>query len=240
MSKKVVLTREASKNKPWQTYFSQNGYEVMSIPLIKTQPIKINLSREQQETDWLFLTSANAVEYFFTNQYERSNYKIAVIGEKTKEKLAEFGHEPSFVPSIYQSEVFLEEWLNENPEKTSILLPQSNLSRTIIKDTLIEKGYIVFSIELYETIFPEASKKLLTEQLKLNETQIIVFASPSAWKNFYYIAKSFPAQKEKWHIASIGSITTEAILADGWEVKYQPKTFTMKHLADLIIQEELK
>ncbi|MBA5760257.1 uroporphyrinogen-III synthase, partial [Escherichia coli] len=74
--------------------------------------------------------------------------------------------------------------LNENPEKTSILLPQSNLSRTIIKDTLIEKGYIVFSIELYETIFPEASKKLLTEQLKLNETQIIVFASPSAWKNF--------------------------------------------------------
>ncbi|HHP9958640.1 TPA: uroporphyrinogen-III synthase, partial [Listeria monocytogenes] len=171
MSKKVVLTREASKNKPWQTYFSQNGYEVMSIPLIKTQPIKINLSREQQETDWLFLTSANAVEYFFTNQYERSNYKIAVIGEKTKEKLAEFGHEPSFVPSIYQSEVFLEEWLNENPEKTSILLPQSNLSRTIIKDTLIEKGYIVFSIELYETIFPEASKKLLTEQLKLNETQ---------------------------------------------------------------------
>ncbi|HEL8270997.1 TPA: uroporphyrinogen-III synthase, partial [Listeria monocytogenes] len=26
----------------------------------------------------------------------------------------------------------------------------------------------------------------------------------------------------------------------GWEVKYQPKTFTMKHLADLIIQEELK
>ncbi|EKZ4955801.1 uroporphyrinogen-III synthase, partial [Listeria monocytogenes] len=24
------------------------------------------------------------------------------------------------------------------------------------------------------------------------------------------------------------------------EVKYQPKTFTMKHLADLIIQEELK
>ncbi|EHU9855126.1 uroporphyrinogen-III synthase, partial [Listeria monocytogenes] len=129
MSKKVVLTREASKNKPWQTYFSQNGYEVMSIPLIKTQPIKINLTREQQETDWLFLTSANAVEYFFTNQYERSNYKIAVIGEKTKEKLAEFGHEPSFVPSIYQSEVFLEEWLNENPEKTSILLPQSNLSR---------------------------------------------------------------------------------------------------------------
>lgn len=49
-----------------------------------------------------------------------------------------------------------------------------------------------------------------------------------------------PAQKEKWHIASIGSITTEAIIADGWEVKYQPKTFTMKHLADLIIQEELK
>ncbi len=47
-------------------------------------------------------------------------------------------------------------------------------------------------------------------------------------------------KKEKWHIASIGSITTEAIIADGWEVKYQPKTFTMKHLADLIIQEELK
>ncbi|MCB2813668.1 uroporphyrinogen-III synthase, partial [Listeria monocytogenes] len=28
MSKKVVLTRVASKNKPWQTYFSQNCYVV--------------------------------------------------------------------------------------------------------------------------------------------------------------------------------------------------------------------
>lgn len=54
MSKKVVLTREANKNKPWQTYFSQNGFEVTSIPLIKTRPIKMDLSREQQQTDWLF------------------------------------------------------------------------------------------------------------------------------------------------------------------------------------------
>lgn len=44
----------------------------------------MDLSREQQQTDWLFLTSANAVEYFFTNQHERFNYKIAVIGEKQK------------------------------------------------------------------------------------------------------------------------------------------------------------
>lgn len=101
MSKKVVLTREASKNKPWQTYFSQNGYEVMSIPLIKTQPIKINLSREQQETDWLFLTSANAVEYFFTNQYERSNYKIAVMA-KNKRKVGRIWSRTKFCP-IYLS-----------------------------------------------------------------------------------------------------------------------------------------
>ncbi|EIO5735241.1 uroporphyrinogen-III synthase [Listeria monocytogenes] len=240
MNKKVVLTREASKNQPWQTYFAQKGFAVVSIPLIKTLPKKINLSREQLETEWLFLTSANAVEYFFMNQPGEAHYKIAVIGEKTREKLAEYGYNPSFVPSIYQSEMFLEEWLNESPEKTSVLLPQSNLSRSIIKDTLTENGYLVHSVELYETVFPENSKIKLAELLNSNDTHIIIFASPSAWKNFYSIAKSLPVQKEKWHIASIGSITTEAILADGWEVKYQPKTFTMKHLADLIIQEELK
>ncbi|EAG9222302.1 uroporphyrinogen-III synthase [Listeria monocytogenes] len=240
MNKKVVLTREASKNQSWQTYFAQKGFEVVSIPLIKTRPKKISLSHEQLETEWLFLTSANAVEYFFMNQPGEVHYKIAVIGEKTREKLAEYGYNPSFVPSIYQSEMFLKEWLNENPEKTSVLLPQSNLSRSIIKDTLTDKGHLVHPVELYETVFPENSKTKLAELLNSNETHLIIFASPSAWKNFYSIAKSFPVQKEKWHIASIGSITTKAILADGWEVKYQPKTFTMKHLADLIIQEELK
>ncbi|MCD2253594.1 uroporphyrinogen-III synthase [Listeria marthii] len=240
MIKKVVLTREASKNKPWQTYFSQNGFNVESIPLIETHPKKFNLNQEQQAADWLFLTSVNAVEYFFANQCVEMNYKFAVIGEKTQEKLAEFGYTPSFVPSAYQSEVFLSEWLNEYPNQTSILLPQSNLSRSIIKDTLIEKGHLVFSIELYETSFPEHSKTMLAKQLKLNEKQIIIFASPSAWKNFYSIAKTFPNQKENWRIASIGNVTTEAILADGWSVTYQPKTFTMKHLADLIIQEEFK
>ncbi|QKI93104.1 uroporphyrinogen-III synthase, partial [Listeria monocytogenes] len=83
MNKKVVLTREASKNQPWQTYFGQNGFAVVSVPLIKTRPKKISLSREQLEAEWLFLTSANAVEYFFMNQPGEAHYKIAVIGEKT-------------------------------------------------------------------------------------------------------------------------------------------------------------
>ncbi|MBC2329681.1 uroporphyrinogen-III synthase [Listeria swaminathanii] len=240
MIKKIVLTREASKNKPWQAYFSQNGFEVESIPLIETQPKKFSLNREQQAAEWLFLTSVNAVEYFFANQKSKTNYNIAVIGEKTKEKLAEYGYNPSFVPSVYQSEVFLAEWLSQNESQTSILLPQSNLSRSIIEDTLIKKGHQVLPIELYETSFPENSKVMLINWLKQNETQIFIFASPSAWKNFYSIAKSFPNQKENWRIASIGSVTTKAILADRWAVTYQPKTFTMKHLADLIIQEELK
>lgn len=81
----------------------------------------MDLSREQQQTDWLFLTSANAVEYFFTNQHERFNYKIAVIGEKTKEKLAEFGHEPNFVPSIYQSEVFFRRMAKRKPRENKYL-----------------------------------------------------------------------------------------------------------------------
>ncbi|MBC1908918.1 uroporphyrinogen-III synthase [Listeria innocua] len=240
MIKKIVLTREASKNKPWQDYFSQNGFDVESIPLIETHPKKISLSLKQKEADWLFLTSANAVEYFFNEQVSKLNYKIAVIGEKTKEKLAEYGYKPNFVPSVYQSEVFLSEWLSENTSQTSILLPQSNLSRTIIEDTLTQNGHLVFPIELYETSFPENSQTILIEQLQLEEKRIIIFASPSAWKNFYMIAKQFSIKNENWRIASIGNITTEAILADGWEVTYQPKTFTMKHLADLIIQEEFK
>lgn len=240
MIKKIILTREANKNKPWNEYFSQNGFTVESIPLIETYPKHIIFDLAQKEADWVFLTSVNAVEYFFATQIDKAHYKYAVIGERTKEKLAEYGYKPAFVPSIYQSEVFLSEWLNENQQQTRILLPQSNLSRAIMEDTLIAKGHLVSPIVLYETIFPNDSKALLKKQLQLNEKKIIVFASPSAWKNFYSIAGSFSNQKDNWCIASIGNVTTEAILADGWKVTYQPKTFTMKHLADLIIQEELK
>ncbi len=36
MIKKIILTREANKNKPWNEYFSQYGFTVESIPLLKT------------------------------------------------------------------------------------------------------------------------------------------------------------------------------------------------------------
>ncbi|MBC1756997.1 uroporphyrinogen-III synthase [Listeria seeligeri] len=240
MIKKVVLTREASKNIKWQTYFEKNGFLVDSMPLIETKPQKVVFTSEQQNVEWIFFTSVNAVEYFFKQHKVTKPYKYAVIGEKTKEKLADYGHSPSFIPTVYQTEPFLSEWLEKHPEKTSILLPKSNLSRTVMEDTLKEKGYVIFPVELYETIFPNKSKSLLKQFFAQNEKQIIIFASPSAWKNFYSVAKNFPSQKGNWRIASIGNITTKAIEADGYEVTYQAETFTMKNLADLIIQEEYK
>ncbi|MBC1516138.1 uroporphyrinogen-III synthase [Listeria immobilis] len=240
MIKKIVLTREKTKNKQWQEYFIQNGFEVYQIPLIETRPKKVVLTSKQLEAEWLFFTSVNAVEYFFEKQPLNYTYKFAVIGEKTKEKLAEYGISPNFIPTQYQTEVFLSEWLNQYPEKTSILLPKSNLSRTIMEDTLTTKGHSVFPVELYETTAPAKSESALITLLRGNEKQIIIFASPSAWKNFYAVAKKFPNQKENWRIASIGNITTKAIVADGWKVTYQAENFTMKHLVDLIIQEEYK
>lgn len=52
--------------------------------------------------------------------------------------------------------------------------------------------------------------------------------------------KTSQTKKKNWRIASIGNVTTKAIVTDGWDVTYQAETFTMKHLADLIIQEEYK
>ncbi|AIS59961.1 uroporphyrinogen-III synthase [Listeria ivanovii] len=240
MIKKIILTREANKNKKWQTYFIQNGFEVEQVPLIETRPRNISFTSMQLEAEWIFFTSANAVTYFFARQNVIQPYKYAVIGEQTSEKLAEYGFSPSFIPSAYQTEIFLAEWLNRYPEKTSVLLPKSNLSRTIIEETLNEKGYFVFPVELYETIVPTASRLELITIFARDEKQIIIFASPSAWKSFYAVAKNFPNQKENWRIASIGNVTTKAIVTDGWDVTYQAETFTMKHLADLIIQEEYK
>lgn len=240
MRRVVVLTREAKKNKIAQKKLENASIPTISIPLIETTPLKVDEKMKFSNYDWLFFTSQNAVHYFFW-QYKTcpATVKIAVIGTKTEEALIEKGFHADFLPSKFETDIFIHEWLEQVEGKPSILFPQSLKGRSVISDLLSQKGFIIKRLFLYDTVMPQnaplALKKLFAEESYF----YITFASPSAWKNFKKICEE-TAFNGHYQIVSIGPVTSDIIRRDGYHVAFQPEIYTMDALLDLLIKEFLK
>lgn len=240
MNKKIILTRAEHDNKKWVTFLRERHLPVATLPLIETKPIAFSITHSYE---WIFFTSAKTVHYF-AKQYDLQSFpaKIAVIGSKTKTTLQAYGRVADFEPSEFVAEVFLKEWLIENPKSGRILLPKSNLARDIIAKTLRENEYTIDEVTIYHTIMPESSEKKFINLMKESDYLLLfTFASPSAWQHFNKLCIENNVSMDEVTIASIGPVTTKVIEEAGYFVNYQPTdTYTMAALIDKILREEQK
>lgn len=235
MAKHVLLTREASKNMPWLDMLESAGFRVSAVPMIETRPHPCD--EVLDEYDWIIFTSANTVRYFFEQQAViPKKIKIAVIGEKTTEALALYGYSPHFQPSLFTTDVFIEEWLALGLVSQRIFLPKSNIARDEIAKRFAQSGHLVKENVIYETGFPEEAINQLQSVIHSQPIDIAIFASPSAWRHFL---KSYAGDIKSLKIASIGPVTTEAIKKSGFSVAYEPDNYTMQQICELLIEGEI-
>ncbi len=236
MDKQLLYTRQEPCPQRIHQQFNTCGIQLIEIPLIQVEKIQVGFPKEKN--DWLFFTSANAVHFFDFSKIDPAT-KIAAIGDRTQQALMDYKLKVDFVPSSFYTEIFLQEWLAMYPDKKQkILVPISCQSRHLIKAVLTEKGYEVNELPLYQTIFPEASKMKVRNFFKhAFPLDCALFASPSAWKNFYHELKENMHNYSNLKIASIGPITTKAIEQDHFQVSYQPDTYNMSALFSLLLKE---
>ena len=101
MVKKIIFTREQAPDSAWLAEIRQAGFETHHVPLIRCQslPLPEAVQAILSEADWVFFTSAVAVEAF--SPYLKADYQIATIGPQTSQALDKLGRDCDFQASSH-------------------------------------------------------------------------------------------------------------------------------------------
>ncbi|WP_026906346.1 uroporphyrinogen-III synthase [Paucisalibacillus globulus] len=190
--KNVLVTREASQAKLFTEQLLKNGAEVVEVPLLKIacKCSKENIKelRHLDKFNWVFFTSVNGVDCFFDmlekNSMHIPNVKIAVVGHKTEEALNRYGYQAEIVPSRYDGETLVKEFLEKYEDIGQVLLVQGSRSRDVIEKGLSEAGIIYQTLVVYETIYNMDAREQLQKVLETTMFDFITFTSPSTVEAF--------------------------------------------------------
>ncbi|MFW5756365.1 MAG: uroporphyrinogen-III synthase [Tangfeifania sp.] len=245
-NKLFISTRPAGRSDEMKRLFENAGARLLEMPLIKIEPLPVSAEEKKllkniEKFDWLILTSANGVHHFFETFRKISagklpgQLKIAVIGNKTQEKLAEYGYSPDFINPGNTAEDFSEAFkknLQKEKEHPDVLLALGKLARTVIQDQL--KGIANCTrIDFYTTVIPESVDQNIIQQIKEDRYEMLIFTSPSGIKNFLKIAGT--QHPEKLRVACIGETTAHTAGENNIEPLVVAEEASAKGLFDSII-----
>jgi uroporphyrinogen III methyltransferase/synthase len=114
--KTVLVTRAAERAVEFTTLLSARGARVIELPALTIGPPSswegVDRALEVLSSfDWLLLTSANAVNYFFDRLTELqkdardlAGVRLAVVGKKTAQVLRDRGLRADFMPTDFQGD----------------------------------------------------------------------------------------------------------------------------------------
>lgn len=216
--KSILVTRAAEQSSKFTTLLQQQGAEVVEMPALEIVPPSdwTALDRaiaDLKQFDWLILTSANGVEYFFS-RLNASGYdvralggvKIAVVGRKTAAVLQTKQLKPDLIPPDYVADSLAANF-PESLAGQKLLFPRVETGgREMLVRELSDRGAEVVEVPAYQSRCPERIDPLAWQALKQKQIDIVTFASSKTVKNFYRLLQQADS-------AAIDSILSGVCLA---------------------------
>ena len=253
--KTILVTRSASTSQAAQfgSRLQSQGATVVELPALEIGPPSSwaeldGAIARLREFDWLILTSANAVDYFLERLFGQlqdvralAGIKIAVVGDKTANRLKERGLQPDFVPPAFVADS-LAEHLPGPVEGARILFPRVETGgrEVLIKD-LNSKGAAVTEVAAYQSRCPESIVPAALEALQSRRVDVLTFASAKTVHHFcQMLERSQPDTSwQRWIegvcIASIGPQTSKACASLLGRVDVEAKEYTLDGLVGAIV-----
>ncbi|WP_077327252.1 uroporphyrinogen-III synthase [Virgibacillus siamensis] len=213
--KKILITREQKQAKEFSEKVLRYGGIPLEVPLLKISCIENSCAQQEQfngrHYDWLFFTSTNGVDCFFTCENSKkiaSGARIAAVGHKTAAKLEEYGYTVEFIPSTYHAEAMTNEFPEQNrlPDMR-ILLVQGSKSRDVLPKWLTEQNVLFDTAVVYESLFHYENKGKLIKALHHENPDFITFTSPSTIDAF--VEMSQEVGQPDCTFVGIGSTTAQ-------------------------------
>jgi uroporphyrinogen-III synthase len=193
--KTVVVTRPAAQSQDLCHALHQAGFDPLIFPTIEIKredfsaPHQIeDLKKTLQADIWIFL-SENAVIHglalFQENKIPLNlRPKIAAIGDKTAKILQEQGLHVDIISTLpYSSEKLLEAPDLQFVKHQRIIIFCAPGGRTLLSETLQERGAMVESVFVYRRVCPKQDITELLERLVVKTIFAVIVTSVSSLEN---------------------------------------------------------
>jgi uroporphyrinogen-III synthase len=245
--KTILVTRSASR-------LQRAGATVIDMPALEIVPPAswealdgaiVHLS----DFDWLILTSANAVDYFFDRLAQQlfdvrslAALKIAVVGDKTAQALEKRGIKPDFTPPTFVVDS-LAAYFPGSLVGAKILFPRvESGGRDILVKDFASRGAVMTEVAAYQSRCPAAIAPAALEALQNHTIDIVTFASSKTVKHFCQLLEQAQGDNswQSWldgvGIASIGPQTSKTCEALLGRVDVEAQEYTLEGLVQAIAQ----
>ncbi|GAA4814285.1 uroporphyrinogen-III synthase [Nocardioides caeni] len=230
---RVLVPRTKEQSASLSTRLREFGGVPEEVPTISVEP-----PRNPQQMDkavrglvegryeWIAFTSVNAVkavrekfEEYGLDARAFSGLKIAAVGDKTAQAIADWGLRADLVPSGEQSAAgLLEDWPEYDEQLDPInrvFLPRADIATENLVAGLIDLGWECDDVTAYRTVRAAPPPAPVRDAIKTGKFDAVVFTSSSTVRNLVGIAGKPHASTV---IAVIGPATAKTAEEHGLRV----------------------
>jgi uroporphyrinogen-III synthase len=253
--KTILVTRAAGgQSNQFAQMLTDCGANVIEMPALEIgKPSSWsgldNAIADISSFDWIILTSTNGVEYFLERLFAQGkdarslkDLKIAVVGEKTSQYLADRGLRADYIPPNYVADSLIENFPEELTNKRILFPRVESGGREVLVKELGAKGAEVIEVAAYQSCCPDNIPPSAELALQSGTVDVITFASSKTVQFFCQLAKkvftdnSIDSYLEGVCIASIGPQTSKSCYELIGRVDVEAVEYTLSGLTQALIE----
>lgn len=255
----VLVTRSAGQSSQFSALLQKAGVRVLEMPTLEIGPPSSwdGLDRAIQQLDqfdWLILTSTNGVDYFFDrlmtlgkDARSLASAKIAVVGQKTADRLQQHGLQPDFIPPDFVADSLIDHFPDrERLAGLKLLFPRVETGgREVLVNDFTAAGATVVEVAAYQSGCASAIAPPILEALQQHQIDVVTFASSKTVKCFAHLlaltgiedSGSTPHSRLPGVcIASIGPQTSAACIEQFGRVDVEAEEYTLEGLTRAVVE----
>ena len=191
--------------------------------------------------DWLVLTSPNGVHGLLARMRQLgmdgrnlSKVRIAAVGPATADLLSEHFLHPDLMPETFTGEALGEALAAKIRGGSKVLLARADIATRDLPDILRAAGAEVTEAVAYRTIRPDSLPDSAVDALTGGKVDWVTFTSSSTVENFLAMVEGADINVPALKLASIGPVTTQALLAASLTPTVQASQHTIPGLVEAI------
>jgi uroporphyrinogen III methyltransferase/synthase len=243
----IVVTRDAAGNAEMARKIILRGGNPVEFTTMALQPLTdrnefLQVLTELTTYDWVIFTSPNGVDIFFEaiSAFDKdarvfASVRLATLGTKTAECLAQYGIKADFVPTVFTGrDLGLQLLSSANLRDKKVLLLRSELASDELVDVLKQGGAHVRDVSTYTAVPQQGDAPALEEQIRQNRIHWLTFASPSAARGFFEQVRRDVVNAGTAKVASIGPVTSRELTQLGVRIDLEANEHTVDGLLDTL------
>ncbi len=247
---RIIVTRSSEQQSELTAQLEALGAKVLTMPLLyitapsSWEPLDQAIA-QLAGFQWLLLTSTNAVDCFFArvkfrggSAQDLNHLRIAVVGTKTCQTLAQYGFTPAVIPTTFDSEGLLIALKPVIQTTDRVLFPRvESGGREVLVQALAEWGAIVIQVPAYESQAPTALTAEVHQALLTQQVDYVTFTSSKTVRHFAQLITGLDLADVKF--AAIGPQTAQTCRELLGAVHLEATTYTLEGLVKTLVEKAL-